>query len=48
MISVQLGISVGDAFTRLRARAFADDRPLSEVAIDVVARRIRFDHEDTG
>lgn len=48
MISVQLGISVGDAFTRLRARAFADDRPLSEVAIDVVARRIRFDHEDAG
>lgn len=47
MISVQLGINVGDAFTRLRARAFADDRPLSEVAIDVVARRIRFDHEDT-
>ena len=48
MISVQLGISVGEAFTRLRARAFADDRPLSELAIDVVARRIRFDHEDTG
>ncbi|HEX6403759.1 MAG TPA: GAF and ANTAR domain-containing protein [Pseudonocardiaceae bacterium] len=48
MISVQLGISVVDAFTRLRARAFADDRPLSELATDVVARRIRFDHEDTG
>lgn len=48
MISVQLGVSVGDAFSRLRARAFADDRPLSELAIDVVARRIRFDQEDTG
>jgi hypothetical protein len=47
MISVQLGISVGDAFTRLRARVFAADRPLSELATDVVARRIRFDHEDT-
>lgn len=47
MISVQLGVSVGDAFTRLRARAFADDRPLSELAADVVARRVRFDHEDT-
>jgi hypothetical protein len=48
MISVQLGISVGEAFTRLRARAFADDRPLSELATDVVARRIRFDQQDTG
>jgi hypothetical protein len=48
MISVQLGISVGDAFTRLRARAFAADRPLSELATDVVTRRIRFDHEDSG
>lgn len=48
MISVQLGISVGDAFIRLRARAFAENRPLSELATDVVARRIRFDDEDTG
>lgn len=48
MISVQLGISVGEAFIRLRARAFAEDRPLSELATDVVARRIRFDNEDTG
>jgi hypothetical protein len=48
MISVQLGISVGEAFIRLRARAFAEDRSLSELAIDVVARRIRFDDEDTG
>lgn len=48
MISVQLGVSVGEAFTRLRARAFADDRILSELATDVVARRIRFDHEDGG
>jgi len=48
MISVQLGISVSEAFTHLRARAFADDRSLSELAADVVARRIRFDNEDTG
>lgn len=46
MISVQLGVSVGEAFIRLRARAFAEGRPLSELATDVVARRIRFD-EDT-
>ena len=48
MISVQLGSSVDEAFIRLRARAFADNRPLSELATDVVARRIRFDNEDTG
>jgi hypothetical protein len=48
MISVQLGISVGEAFIRLRARAFAEERALSELAIDVVARRIRFDNQDTG
>jgi hypothetical protein len=48
MILVQLGISAGEAFTRLRARAFAEDRPLSELATDVVARRIRFDNQDTG
>ena len=48
MISVQLGISVDEAFIRLRARAFAENQPLSELATDVVARRIRFDNEDTG
>jgi AmiR/NasT family two-component response regulator len=48
MISVQLGSSVDEAFIRLRARAFADNQPLSELATDVVARRIRFDNEDTG
>ena len=48
MISVQLGISVDEAFIRLRARAFAENRALSELATDVVARRIRFDNEDTG
>lgn len=48
MISVQLGVTMGEAFARLRARAFADDLPLSELATDVVTRRIRFTHDDTG
>jgi len=43
MVSVQLGIGVGDALARLRARAFAADRPIADVAADVVARRLRFD-----
>jgi AmiR/NasT family two-component response regulator len=48
MISVQLSVTIGEAFARLRARAFADDRPLSELATDVITRRIRFTHDDTG
>ncbi|MDQ1367546.1 MAG: hypothetical protein QOJ52_1160 [Acidimicrobiaceae bacterium] len=43
MVSVQLGISVGDALSRLRARAFAADRTIGDVAADVVSRRLRFD-----
>jgi len=44
MVSVQLDIGVGDALARLRARAFALDRPIVDVAADVVGRRMRFDH----
>lgn len=43
MVAVQLQISVGQALIRLRAYAFGNDRPLTEVARDVVARRLRFD-----
>ncbi|MEY2420179.1 MAG: hypothetical protein QOI95_246 [Acidimicrobiaceae bacterium] len=42
MVSVQLGISVAEALIRLRAHAFGDNRPLVEIAEDVVARRLRF------
>jgi hypothetical protein len=43
MVSVQLGVGVGDALARLRARAFALDRTIGEVAAEVVAHRLRFD-----
>jgi hypothetical protein len=42
MIIVQLGISAEAAFARLRAYAYADERPLGDVARDVVDRRLRF------
>jgi hypothetical protein len=42
MVSAQLGVSVGEALARLRAHAFAHDRPLTAVAEEVVARRLRF------
>jgi hypothetical protein len=42
MVAVQLNTHPDIAFARLRARAFAEGRRLSEVAADVVARRTRF------
>ncbi len=47
MVMVQLGIPVEQAFVVLRARAFASGRALSELAADVVARRLRFTSEDS-
>lgn len=43
MVSAQLEVSVAEALMRLRAYAFANDRLLTEVAEDVVARRLRLD-----
>ncbi len=43
MVMAQLGGSIEAAFDRLRAHAYAEDRPLDEVAVDVVNRRLRFD-----
>jgi hypothetical protein len=43
MVAAQLDVSVGQALIRLRAYAFGNDRPLSEVAKDVVARKLRLD-----
>ncbi len=52
MVSVQLGVTLAVALVRLRAYAFGNDRPLADVARDVVARRLRFDaasgEEDPG
>ena len=43
MVAAQLDVSVGQALVRLRAYAFGNDRPLTQVAEDVVARKLRFD-----
>jgi len=40
MVSVQLGVSMDEAFVRLRAHAFADGRSLRVVAREVVSRRL--------
>ena len=43
MISIQLDITVSDALVRLRSRAFATNRLVTDLADDVVSRRVRFD-----
>ena len=40
MVQAQLGVSLQEAMARLRAHAYAQNRPLREVAADVVARRL--------
>jgi hypothetical protein len=42
MVLAQLGVSATDALARMRAYAFAEQRLLSDVAHDVVSRRLRF------
>lgn len=46
MVSVQLGVSVEEALLMLRARAYASERPLKDVARDVVELRLRFSSEE--
>ena len=45
MISVQMGVSLEEAFVRLRAHSFATGTPLDNIADDVVSRLLRFDPE---
>jgi hypothetical protein len=45
MLTVQLGVSVAEAFVRLRAYAYCEERRLADVASDIVARRLRL-HPD--
>ena len=41
IVSAQQDISVTEALIRLRAHAFSNDRPLADVAYDVIARTLR-------
>ena len=43
MVAAQLEVSVGQALIRLRAHAFGNSRPLTDVAQAVVARTLRFE-----
>ncbi|QNE18270.1 GAF and ANTAR domain-containing protein [Kribbella qitaiheensis] len=46
IITVQASVGINEALLLLRARAYAKDRPLLELAQDVVARRVTFYPED--
>jgi hypothetical protein len=48
MLTVQLGVPVTEAFVRLRAYAYSEDRRLADVASDIVARRLRLDPDPDG
>lgn len=43
MIAIQAAVTLAQALVLLRARAFAAERPISDVARDVVDRLLRFD-----
>jgi hypothetical protein len=48
MASAQAGVSVEDALVLVRAYAFAEDQPITEVAAAVVERGLRFDPPSTN
>jgi hypothetical protein len=41
MLTEQLGVGIAEAFVRLRAYAYAHDKRLSDLASDIVTRRLR-------
>ena len=43
IVKAQLNVSIAEALVRLRAYAYAEERPIEDVARDVVGRRLRFD-----
>ncbi|MFC8824569.1 ANTAR domain-containing protein [Streptomyces sp. NPDC057137] len=45
MLSVQLGLPLGQALLRLRAYAYGRNRPIVAAAEDIVARRLRLDDD---
>lgn len=45
MVSVQLGVPIGDALARLRGHAFVEGRPITEIAGDIVSGRLELADE---
>jgi hypothetical protein len=47
MVMVQLGVSLPEALVRIRAYTYAQNRRLTDVAHDIVARRLHFDPDQS-
>ena len=47
MVMVQLGRTLAEALARMRAHAYAENRPLADVARDVIGRRLRFERDSS-
>jgi hypothetical protein len=48
MLTVQLGVTIEQAMVRLRGYAFASDRPLADVAAEIVGRILRLEEDNGG
>jgi ANTAR domain-containing protein/GAF domain-containing protein len=48
MVMVELGVSLQEALARLRAHAFAVERPLADVAADILAGRTHLESDPDG
>jgi hypothetical protein len=48
MVSVQAGVSLAEALVMVRARAYAEQRPIGEVARDILSGLIRIGDADDG
>ena len=48
MLTVRLGVGIEEAMVRLRAYAFAHDRPVSDVAADIVGRNLHLRDDNDG
>ena len=46
MLTIQLGVGLDEAMSRLRAYAFASERRIEDVAADIVARRLQIGPDD--
>ncbi|NGO69660.1 ANTAR domain-containing protein [Streptomyces boncukensis] len=47
MLTEQIGVGAEEAAVRLRAYAYAQSRKVGDIAVEVVARRLRFDPDGT-
>jgi hypothetical protein len=48
MVAIQLQVPVAEALMRIRAHAFATSTPVTSIARDIVARRLRLTDEPPG